>query len=172
LHIAKNQGAEWTFLSSTTDPIPQVKDITEGLGADAVLHCGKSEVADSLVQALEMAREKGNVVLVGSVPIELPRTPMFRKELNVIVSRSTGPGRYDPHYEREGSDYPPAYVRWTGRRNLAECARLISAGKMGMENLITHEFGFDSAEEAFEHVVDQGAKTLGVLLRYPAGEDA
>jgi 2-desacetyl-2-hydroxyethyl bacteriochlorophyllide A dehydrogenase len=168
LEIAKGMGAELSILSSSTDPVEIVKDLTDGRGADAILHCGKTEETESVTQALEIAREKGKVVLVGSFPFDLPRTPLFRKELNLVVSRSTGPGRYDEEYEQRGVDYPQAYVRWTGRRNLAECARLIESGQIDVEKLITNDFPFSSAPEAFDLAVKRGPETLGVVFKYPA----
>ncbi|NIM94056.1 MAG: zinc-binding dehydrogenase [Anaerolineales bacterium] len=170
LDIAHQLGAERVALSSEVDPIELVNGVTDGFGADAVLHCGKTDDNISIVQALEMVREKGTVVLVGGVPIDLPRAPLFRKELNFIVSRSTGPGRYDHEYEFLGVDYPPAYVRWTGRRNLAECARLINSGSLEVETMITHEFGFNDAPEAFDLLSNQGSKTLGVVFTYKAAK--
>jgi 2-desacetyl-2-hydroxyethyl bacteriochlorophyllide A dehydrogenase len=168
LDIAHQLGAESVALSSEVDPVEFVRGVTDGLGADAVLHCGKTEDSASIVQALEMVREKGTVVLVGGVPIELPRQPLFRKELNFIVSRSTGPGRYDHNYEFLGIDYPPAYVRWTGRRNLAECARLIGNGSLDVRTMITHEFDFDKAPEAFELLTSKSVETLGIVFNYDA----
>jgi hypothetical protein len=43
---------------------------------------------------------------------------MYMKELSLVLSRSYGPGRYDPQYEEEGLDYPIGYVRWTEKRNM------------------------------------------------------
>jgi threonine dehydrogenase-like Zn-dependent dehydrogenase len=170
LDVARRLGAEQAFLSATGDPVEVVNDFTGGVGADVVLHCGNVEDAESLEQALNMTREKGTVVSVGSMPIEMSRGPLFRKELNFVVSRSTGPGRYDPNYEREGIDYPIPYVRWTGRRNQAECARLIASGAIDVAILITHEFPFASAPEALELVTTRGSETIGVVLKYAPAE--
>ena len=170
LELARQMGAELAALSTRSDPVDLVRDFTGGIGADAVLNCAKTEGAEPLVQALNMTREKGRVVIVGGMPIEMPRTPLFRKELNVVISRSTGPGRYDPDYEVKGIDYPIAYVRWTGRRNQAECARLIGKGCLDVDSLITHEFTFASASEAFDLVTGRGDETLGVVLKYGPAE--
>jgi threonine dehydrogenase-like Zn-dependent dehydrogenase len=168
MNIAKNVGAELFALTSSEDPVEMVQNLTQGRGADVVLHCGKTDQSDSVAQALDIAREKGKVILVGSFPLDLPRTPLFRKELSLVVSRSTGPGRYDEDYEFGGVDYPEAYVRWTGRRNLAECVRLIHSGQLDVGTLITHEFPFSLANEAFDLVTEKGPETLGVVLKYEA----
>jgi threonine dehydrogenase-like Zn-dependent dehydrogenase len=100
------------------------------------------------------------------MPIEMPRRPLFAKEINFVVSRSTGPGRYDANYERGGMDYPIAYVRWTGRRNQAECARLISSGALNIEPLVSHDFPFSAAPDALELATTKGPETLGIVLAY------
>ena len=58
--------------------------------------------------------------MVGACPIEIPRAEMYVKELKFMVSRAYGPGSYDPSYEKQGIDYPIAYVRWTENRNMEE----------------------------------------------------
>ena len=66
--------------------------------------------------------------VVGDVPIVAARDRLYEKELELVVSRSYGPGRYDPVYEERGVDYPAAYVRWTEGRNLEDVRRLVSGG--------------------------------------------
>ena len=51
---------------------------------------------------------------------------MYEKELDVRMSTSYGPGRYDAVYEVEGHDYPIGYVRWTENRNMEEYLRLLA----------------------------------------------
>ena len=58
------------------------------------------------------------------------------KELSLVLSRSYGPGRYDPQYEEEGVDYPVGYVRWTEQRNMEAFLGLLAAGAMDVASLI------------------------------------
>ena len=74
--------------------------------------------SEPAVLAAELARDKGRIVAVGATGLDLPRRTLYQKELSVVVSRSYGPGRYDPDYEERGRDYPRAYVRWTERENM------------------------------------------------------
>jgi polar amino acid transport system substrate-binding protein len=107
-------------------------------------------------------------VVVGAVSIDVPRTVYFEKELEVRLSRSYGPGRYDPSYEEKGNDYPPGYVRWTEGRNLGEFVRLLGSGAVRLEPLITHRFPFDEAPQAYETLTGEAAGgALGVVLEYP-----
>ena len=56
--------------------------------------------------------------MIGNVSLNVPRDACYYKELEVKLSRSYGPGRYDPSYEEKGVDYPIGYVRWTEKRNM------------------------------------------------------
>jgi len=57
--------------------------------------------------------------------MSLPRSSFYGKELELRLSRSYGPGRYDRDYEERGIDYPIGYVRWTERRNMAAFVELL-----------------------------------------------
>ena len=64
------------------------------------------------------------------VGMNLQREPFYKKELDLRLSMSYGPGRYDPNYEEKGQDYPLAYVRWTERRNMSAFLELVADGKV------------------------------------------
>src|SRR5207248_3216690 len=99
-------------------------------GADAVIITASSQDASVIQQAMQIVRRKGRVVVVGSVPLQMDRSPFYEKEADLLMSCSYGPGRYDPEYEERGIDYPYAYVRWTENRNMAEYLRLVAEGRV------------------------------------------
>ncbi|MFQ5942227.1 MAG: bi-domain-containing oxidoreductase [Anaerolineales bacterium] len=140
---------------------------TGGTGFDAVLVCAHSDDNDPLELAAALARDRATVVLVGVVGMEIPRKQYYEKELKFTVSRSYGPGRYDPTYEESGIDYPIGYVRWTEGRNIESFLELVAANKIQVEPLITHRFPVERAEEAYQLIAEgSGQPTLGVLLTY------
>ena len=99
--------------------------------------------------------------------MDIPRENYFKKEIDVVISRSYGPGRYDPNYEERGNDYPYAYVRFTEKRNMQAFLGMISNKQVNITNLISHEFNIDDAPEAYELI--NGLKTepyMGILLKY------
>jgi threonine dehydrogenase-like Zn-dependent dehydrogenase len=69
--------------------------------------------------AMELTRAKGTVVIVGDVGLNVDRSVFYRKEIDLLMSTSYGPGRYDATYEAEGHDYPYAHVRWTLKQQSA-----------------------------------------------------
>ena len=149
----------------------EVVRVTSGRGADGVLVCAASKSSTPLETATAVARERAVVCIVGDVPIASPRAPLFAKELRLVVSRSYGPGRYDPTYEAGGIDYPAGYVRWTEGRNLEEVLRLMGEGSLRPARVMTHTFDLEDGPEAYA-LLTSGQPSMGILLRYPGREDA
>ena len=140
---------------------------SHGRGLDAILICADSESNDPIVLAGEIARERARVVAVGAVGLEIPRKPFYEKELELIISRSYGPGRYDPNYEEKGQDYPVGYVRWTETRNMEAFLDLLAAQKLDVSPLITHRIPIEQGEKAYE-LITGDEPYLGLMLTYPA----
>ncbi len=148
------------------------RSLTEGRGFDAVLICADTLSSDPVELAGTLARDRGKVVAVGAVGLSLPRKVYYEKELQFIVSRSYGPGRYDPHYEEGGVDYPYGYVRWTEGRNLQAVVDLLASGRLDVKPLITHRFPIEQGVAAYELISGKsGQPFLGVLLTYPQSEE-
>lgn len=140
---------------------------TNGHGFDIVLITADTRSNDPLILAGELARDKGVVVAVGAVGMEVPRKAYYMKELDLRLSRSYGPGRYDPHYEEGGIDYPYGYVRWTENRNMQAFLTLLAAGQVNVERLTTHRFPIDEAQTAYRLVSGETKEPyLGILLTY------
>ena len=111
------------------------------------------------------------VVAVGAFGMDLPRRLYYYKELDFIVSRSYGPGRYDSDYEEGGQDYPLGYVRWTAGRNMEGFLDLLAEGRLELSPIITHRFPLEQAASAYELITGRGSQPfLGVLLQYPQAQ--
>ena len=167
LELAKNSGATEAFLADSKTA-GNLLDLTAGKGADSVIITAASNTAGPIELAGEVCREKGKVVVVGAVKMDVPRKAYYEKELQLLMSRSYGPGRYDYAYEEGGQDYPFSYVRWTENRNMSAFLDLISTGKIDIKSLITHRFYTNEAKAAYELVSGNSNETvLGVVLIYP-----
>lgn len=141
---------------------------SRGQGFDAVLICADSTSDDPIELAGELARDRARVVAVGAVGMQVPRRSYYAKELTLLVSRSYGPGRYDPGYEEAGLDYPIGYVRWTEGRNLQAFVDLLGRGKIEVSSLISHRYPIEKALQAYDLI--RSEKTfLGVLITYSQG---
>jgi predicted dehydrogenase/threonine dehydrogenase-like Zn-dependent dehydrogenase len=141
--------------------------VTEGVGLDAVLICAATTSNDPTELAARLVRERGRIVIVGDVPVEADRRLMYEKELELRLSRSYGPGRYDRDYEERGRDLPHAYVRWTEQRNLQAFLELVGGGKFDPAELTTHRFPVERAQEAYAALTAEGGRRpFGIVLEY------
>ena len=141
---------------------------TNGQGFDIVLICADTKSNDPIELAGRLARDRARVVAVGAVGLNIPRTLYYNKELNFIVSRSYGPGRYDDKYEAHGIDYPIGQVRWTEGRNLQAFIDLLANRQINISPLISHRFTIDQAPQAYDLITGKTKQPfLGVVLTYP-----
>jgi predicted dehydrogenase len=141
--------------------------VTEGFGLDAVIVTAASASSEVLRQAMRSCRKKARVVVVGDVGMQVERADMYERELDLLMSTSYGPGRYDDSYEQDGIDYPLAYVRWTENRNLAEYLRCLADGRVSLAMLPSESYEIDRAPEAYAALQHEGPKPLLVTIAYP-----
>lgn len=144
-----------------------VSDFSRGRGADMTIICAGTSSNQPVELAAEVTRKKGRIVVVGAVNMELPREPFFKKELSFAVSCSYGPGRYDPSYEEEGTDYPYPYVRWTEGRNMEAILDGMASGAIDPRKVTTHIFNIDDSPKAYEVIATKSESFCGMLIKYP-----
>jgi len=145
----------------------KIQQFSDGLGCDVVIITAASSSLDPINFAGSISRKKGTIVVVGAVPTGFDREPHFyKKELQVKMSCSYGPGRYDPIYEEKGIDYPPAYVRWTENRNMQAFQELIYSQKIDVSYLTTHTFKLDEAPTAYDMIMAKSEPFIGILIEY------
>ena len=141
-------------------------------GCDAVIVTAATASSDPIELAPRLCRDRGRVVIVGDVGLSLSRAPFYDKEIDLRLSRSYGPGRYDRSYEENGHDYPIGYVRWTEGRNMAAIVDLVAAGRLPVADLITTRLRVDEAPEAYERLASEGGSPLGIVIGYEASPPA
>ena len=170
LKLAKGLGAETTVDLGKSDAGQIVSNITGGRGCDAILIAAATTSNEPFITAAEMARDRARVVMVGLTGTEFPYGEFMKKELNIIISRSYGPGRYDPDFEGRNVKYPEGWVRWTETENLAESVRLMSSAlspRLNVEPLISHRMDLGDTERAYKMITSGSEPHMGVILNYP-----
>ena len=139
VEIAKVHCTDLAIARSESGIEEQISEYTNGLGVDAVIIAAATDSTDPINFAGVIARKKGKVIILGAVPTGFERDPYwYRKELELKMSCSYGPGRYDLNYEEKGIDYPAPYVRWTEKRNMEAFQHLIVSGSININYLTTH----------------------------------
>jgi len=165
IELAKKLGADEACHAE--DLIKKAMDFSNGYGVDAVIITASTMSNQPIIDAGDISRMRGRVIVVGMVGMEIPRNEYYKKELTLKLSMAYGPGRYDPEYEEKGIDYPYDLVRWTEQRNFEAFLNLIAEGKVRPKELITHEFDFDNAMKAYDLLEGKvKEKYLGIVLKY------
>src|SRR3954469_3596980 len=145
-----------------------VRDVTAGFGVDRTLITAATKSNALINLAMDVTRRKGTVVIVGDIGLKVEREVFYRKEIDLLMSTSYGPGRYDSSYEVDGHDYPFGYVRWTENRNMQSYLELIATGRIDIQPLVDRVISVEDAPSAYrELAAGAGELPLGVLIRYP-----
>ncbi|MCX8057348.1 MAG: bi-domain-containing oxidoreductase [Ignavibacteria bacterium] len=166
LEFAKKFNCDYVFKSSKSEK-DTIINLTDGYGADKVLITAGTESNEPIELSGLITREKGKVIVVGAVKMDIPRGPYFSKEIEIVISKSYGPGRYDPKYEEYGIDYPYGYVRWTENRNMQSIVELIAQKKLDVNSLITHKFKIDEYQKAYDLILGKSNEFYrGILFEY------
>ncbi|MGQ9638691.1 MAG: bi-domain-containing oxidoreductase, partial [Thermodesulfobacteriota bacterium] len=169
VEIARQHCLDLGLVRNDPSVLDEVFSFTQGIGADAVIITAATQSLDPINLAGTVARKKGRVVIVGNVPTGFEREPYYRKELELRMSCSYGPGRYDMAYEEKGIDYPVGYVRWTEKRNMEAFQELIYSRKIAIDYLTTHIFDLEDAPKAYDLILKREEPCLGMLIRYKVG---
>lgn len=161
---AVSSGARVGFLAGD----PRLPELVAGFsrrGADVALVTAATHSSEPLELSTKLLRDRGRIVIVGDVGLDVARNLLYSKELSVTLSRSYGPGRYDSTYEEDGIDYPIGYVRWTEQRNMEAFVDYLSTGAVDVTSLLELQRPLEEAPQAYDEIRQNRAYT--VLLRYP-----
>ena len=163
--LAKKLGADEACHAS--ELISKANEFSNGYGVDAVIIAASTMSNQPVIDAAEISRMRGRVVFLGMVGMDIPRNDYYKKEIDLRLSMAYGPGRYDPEYEEKGNDYPFDLVRWTEQRNFEAFLGLIDEGKITPKEILTHEFDFENAMNAYDLLEGKvKEKYLGIILKY------
>ena len=163
---ALDQGAEWGGPPGG-DHGPWMQ-AAGGYGADFAVVTAASESSAPLQLAAELCRMKGRIAAVGATAMDLDRRTFYEKELELRMSMSYGPGRYDRRYEEEGLDYPISYVRWTENRNLQAFLALAASGSIDPLSIDVQTVPFEESERVYEELAGGVRRHLAVVFRCEA----
>jgi predicted dehydrogenase/threonine dehydrogenase-like Zn-dependent dehydrogenase len=144
-----------------------IRALTAGHGVDATIITASSKSDEIINRAMEHTRRKGVVVVVGDVGLRVERAHFYRKEIDLRISTSYGPGRYDESYEDGGQDYPYAHVRWTLNRNMQAYLELLGRPGFDISPLIENRSSVDEAPEAYRALGAASPRPLSALFSYP-----
>ncbi|HVV73320.1 MAG TPA: zinc-binding alcohol dehydrogenase, partial [Verrucomicrobiae bacterium] len=164
--FSKAMGAELFVVPGPQSVADEVRAWSAGFGVDAAILCTSTQSNAPVEQAADALRDRGRMIIVGNTRADLAWKTFYEKELEVVYSRSYGPGRYDPAYEWGGSDYPIGYVRWTEQRNFEACLHLMHTRQLHLDALTTRRVPFSEALTIYRDLLADNNPEIGVVLEY------
>ena len=124
---------------SARDPVECVRELTDGLGAEVALECSGDPAA--VGQCVDMLRKGGRVAVIG-IPLEDARVPMQKivlNELEIVGVRAAA-------------------------GEMPEAIALVAAGKLRLDELITHRFALKDYAEALRTFTERVDGALKVIV--------
>ncbi|MGJ8684767.1 MAG: bi-domain-containing oxidoreductase [Nonlabens sp.] len=164
LDLAKKWGITTINPAQGEDPVKTVMQLTDGVGADGVIITASTKSNDVISQAAQMSRQRGRIILVGVIGLDISRAEFYQKELTFQVSCSYGPGRYDENYENRGQDYPLPFVRWTEKRNFETILNSISKNFIEVDPMITEVVELNDFQKIYGEI--GSSKSIASILNY------
>lgn len=152
--------------------LSEILRLTDGYGADAVIVTAATPESGVINDAIRACRRKGRVIIVGDVGLDIDRSELYAREIDLLISTSYGPGRYDASYELEGRDYPLPYVRWTENRNMEAYLQLLANGKVRLEPIPTQINSIEDAVSIYREIQSGSSHNLLFLFSYPGNSAA
>ena len=168
--IARKWGIDVAVTVGPEDPVARTRAFTDGYGLDggAIAFGGEaSKAVQSLVQCMKRTPDThvtGTIVMVGLAQFSYSdHGAAGETNIDIRSSMRTGPGYHDEEWEF-GSVYPPVFMRWTTTTNLELCMRLVAAGTLDVETLITHRIPFADVDEGISQALEDPDSMLGVVF--------
>lgn len=140
--LALSLGADLAYPGGA-EAIQQVREATEGRGADAVIEC--TGMLPVLSDAVHMARSGGRLLLFGIITAkqgELPFYDLYFKELSLINARVA-----------KSEDYPNSIA-------------LVQRGQVRLEPLVSHVMPFSELQNAIKMLGSDNGQRMKIILEH------
>lgn len=164
--IAQDCGIDATALAGGEDVVARTNAFTGGAGLDSAVIAYGGQADKAMEQAIACMKlspdthRMGTIVVVGGPEFQYPAGT---HNLDIRRAARTGPGYHDDAWE-VGGPYPPVFMRWTTPTNLQLCMRLISEGRLKVDELVTHTIPLDNVDEEIAAMLDDPDGILGVVF--------
>jgi 2-desacetyl-2-hydroxyethyl bacteriochlorophyllide A dehydrogenase len=160
LEIARSHGADFTLGSRGENSEEEIRHLTRGRMADVVFEVtGNQKV---IPWALRLLKRRGKLVILGS-----PRGKVevdFHDEAHTLGLRIIGA------HNSMHTPYETPYNQWTLERDLELFLDLLRSGRVRVKDLISHVFPWWEAPKAYQLLLEDRTKTMGVLFDWTTPE--
>ena len=143
VEMARKMGADVAWNPDKTDIVQQIMDCTNGLGVDAAFECAGDPQA--LLQCLEITRKGGVVGLVGIY------SPEIMVQLNSETMRRKGLRLQNVRRQVHQTE---------------NALRMIAAGQVDADTLITHRFDYRQSNQAYDLVSNYKDGVVKAIINF------
>ena len=145
--LAKTLGADFVVDPNDAGAKSAVQDLTAGLGADiAVETVGGLDNDATLVQAIDMTRAMGRVVVLGAF-----HKPTLADWMNL-------------HLKEQSLIFSACYGLMDGRHDFEMAVDLMASGRVDLKRMVTHKFPLTEIPQAFATAYDKSTGSVKVQL--------
>lgn len=166
LEIARKWGLHDVALVGKEDAIEKTKALTCNMGLDGSIFAfgGDGKAAyEQTYKCMKLSPDghrMGRISVVGGAKLEVAWAPA---NLDVRIAARPGAGYHDAAWEF-GPDYPPVFMRWTTKTNMALCVRLMAEGKLPVDTLTTHTMPLKDVDAGISKIIQDPDNILGVVF--------
>lgn len=168
VQLAREHGA-FAVVERGDETTDEIIDLAGGRLPDVAIITASTSSSEPVMRACERVRDRGRVVIVGDVGLDIDRTPFYVKEVDLRFARSYGPGRYDPQFEQMALDYPEGYVPRTQRTNIASYLDLVARKRLEVGDLVTRVYDVSDAGAAYDELTTN-PDCLAIQFSYPGAQ--
>ena len=144
LEFAMKFGATHSVNASDRDPVAQVKELTDGKGADYTFEVFGS--ADTIKAAYDMCGKRGTVTVVGIAPVG---DEASINAVDLVRFEKTLRGTY--------------YGSARSRTDMPTMVDLYLSGKLNLDDLVVRHYSLDQINEAYDDM-DKGEVGRGAIV--------
>lgn len=151
LAVAKDTGADVVINPGKVNVVEALKAANDGILADVVIEA--SGFPNATQQAMELARDRGRVVLLGwhTEGVHFAFGEFYFRELTVIATQAIGPE----------AGLPYSYVRWPSDQGLKWSMQLIAEGKLTGKYFKPTRFRYDEIAKVYD-MIDRRDPAVGL----------
>ena len=145
--MARSLGADEALPSDSAALKEALADLTDGRGADLTLETVGGHTGETLVQAVDVTRQQGRIVILGGFhePIAFDWLKPLLKEQSIIFSS--------------------CYSVLDGRHDYEVAIDLMESGRVDMGQMVTHRYPLEDIQEGFDTAYDKSTGSIKVQLQ-------
>ena len=127
---------------------------------DVVYLCIENISSLLLMRACELLKNQGKIIIVGTTKAIFPRDIIYKKNLEIKVAVSYGPGRYDEKFEKGLDEKYNQKFEYSYVDNIRSFIEKIKNKKIKLDNLHSEIFDFHEFDLAYKKLLNNDIQNI------------